>query len=433
MRVRDSMCLGLGLLVSACGSRSAHREDSVATTSSALTVPAGCPTVDFDVNAPDPSSIALTFDDGPEYGGTTMQTLDILKSEGVVATFFINTDDAINVLASSSARLAVQRMVAEGHQVGDHTVHHYSLGLTSTDVTAEVSGVIDTLRTVAPGALSVRLTRAPYGEPYFGPQARLDEVAPIVARYGVHIGWNMDSRDWACTSATDPAGCVKTNVLNHVDAGRSGIVLLHSTRPATVSALRDLIAALRTRGKKFIGVEELVVAKYGKPSRRLFRCASSTECWGSDVCGSDNRCGAATTPSDAGPTDTGIADTGIADAGIADTGKLDTGSVAIDSSLGRLDSGTPPSKPDASAEVVVDTSKPAALLEVDGPEDLEENFEPRPPAVSVDSPASETSPDEVAAEACAYAPRRSASWWMLAIAIAFAFRYSSRGPALGRR
>lgn len=312
-----------------------------------MSVPAGVPFLDFDVDTAD-GSIALTFDDGPEYSGTTLQVLDVLKAEGVHATFFINTDDAINVLASSSARLAVQRMIAEGHHVGNHTVHHLSLGATTTDVEAEVSGVVAVLRSVAPDALIVRLSRAPYGEPYFGPQDRLDAVAPIVARYGVHVGWNIDSRDWACTSATDPAACVVSTVLKDVDAGRSGIVLLHSTKAHTVTALKPLIAELRKREKSFTGVEELVVAKYGKPSRRLFRCVDSAECWSGDVCGSDGRCGPSATTStdagasdvgvDAGPVDGGRSDTGLLDSGSADTGKQDSGAAGANDS-GGIDSG----------------------------------------------------------------------------------------------
>ncbi len=316
-------CLSLTLLVGACSSSSAHREDSVQSTASPLSVPSGCPTIAFDVNAPSSSQIALTFDDGPEPEGTTLKVLDILEAKGVRATFFINTNNEINVLASSSARLAVQRMVGEGHQVGNHTVHHYHLGSASTDVRAEVSGVVDVLRDVAPDALAVRLVRAPFGEPYFGPQDVLTDVAPIVARYGVHIGWNIDSHDWSCSSATDQVACIKNHVLDPVDAGRSGVVLMHSTMATTVSALPGLIDALRARGKKFVRVEDLVVAKYGEPSRRLFRCVDDSECWAADVCGSDHHCGPRTTTPDAGPDDTAQPDSGEAGEPVAQGGTVE--------------------------------------------------------------------------------------------------------------
>ena len=327
-------CLVVGLLFCACSDG-----ERIGTSWAALSVPSDCPTIDMDAEAPDPSQIALTFDDGPESSGTTAQVLDVLKTAGVKATFFINTNDSIDVLASTAARATIQRMVSEGHQIGDHTVHHYDLALTSTDVASELSGVVDVLRAVAPNALFHRLVRAPFGSPYFGPQDRLDVVAPIVGRYGVHVGWTIDSRDWACTSATDPVACVKTNVLTLVDAGHSGVVLLHSTQAQTVAALPDLITALRSRGKTFIQVEQLVLAKYGKTSRRLFRCSSNADCWTGDVCAADGHCAAA--PVDAGPPDTGVADTGTRDTGIADSGIPDTrtgGAGIVDSGI--ADTGT---------------------------------------------------------------------------------------------
>ncbi len=261
-------CLGLCLGSPGCGSPGRHHGDSVAAASAPLRVPAGVPVLDFDVDA-DPSSIALTFDDGPDEDGNTAAVADILRAERVHATFFVNTRNAVDVLTSSSARTLLQRLVADGHEVGNHGVTHESLGDTSTDVDAELAGVVAVLGAVAPDALATRLVRAPFGEPYFGPQAALDRVAPTVARYGVHIGWNIDSLDWACESKPDPVPCIMAHVLGPVDAGRTGIVLLHSTLRGTVAALPQLIAELRRRGKRFIGVEELVVAKYGRPSRAL--------------------------------------------------------------------------------------------------------------------------------------------------------------------
>lgn len=276
--------------------------------SSPLTVPSGDPYIDFDQNAPD-GSIALTFDDGPDDVGNTAAILDTLKAKSVRATFFINTDNAVDVNSSSNARQLIQRMVAEGHDVVNHSAHHYDFNKTSTNVDAELSGVEQVLRAIAPSALEERLVRAPYGNPYFGPQWRLDEVSPIVARHGVHIGWSIDSLDWKCESDRRTSQCVLDNVLGAVDGGKSGIVLLHSINALTRRALPSLIDALRSRGKRFAKVEEYVVAKYGKPSRRLFHCTESSACVAPDVCDSTGHC-AASSGGDAGtdtgtPTDTG--------------------------------------------------------------------------------------------------------------------------------
>jgi hypothetical protein len=61
-----------------------------------------------------PGTIYLTFDDGPQ-AGTTNVILDILKEEGVPATFFITNkgDDSL-----------VQREFNEGHTVAIHTASH---------------------------------------------------------------------------------------------------------------------------------------------------------------------------------------------------------------------------------------------------------------------------------------------------------------------
>ncbi|MDY3993289.1 MAG: polysaccharide deacetylase family protein, partial [Evtepia sp.] len=55
----------------------------------------------------------LTFDDGP--GPYSDQILDVLKAHGAKATFFMNGYKVRTYAAQ------VQRMAAEGHQIGNHT------------------------------------------------------------------------------------------------------------------------------------------------------------------------------------------------------------------------------------------------------------------------------------------------------------------------
>ena len=73
-----------------------------------------------------PNVVALTFDDGPH--NFTRQLLDILKSFGFQATFFITGNNlrkgAIDITAPYSA--IIKRMIADGHQVASHTWSHYS-------------------------------------------------------------------------------------------------------------------------------------------------------------------------------------------------------------------------------------------------------------------------------------------------------------------
>jgi peptidoglycan/xylan/chitin deacetylase (PgdA/CDA1 family) len=312
--------LGAALLLPSCGSDAPggagtpRGGDSLGVHADPLSLDPGIPFLDFDQNADDPKAIALTFDDGPD-DTNTAKVLDALKAAGVKATFFINTNNYVDVNASSTARYLIERMHTEGHEIGNHTVHHYDLGSTSTNVTGELDGVYQIMKQIVPGALQQRFVRAPYGNPYFGPQSRLDYVAPIVAHYGVHVGWNIDPQDYDCTTNS----CVLNGVLNPVDAGLNGLVLLHATQSHTASALPTLLSSLKSRGMKFVFVEDLVRSKYGKPSRDLVICYSNADCVSGETCGSNQRCAPSGT-SDAGTTDSGSSDSGTADGGTTDGG-----------------------------------------------------------------------------------------------------------------
>ncbi|ESZ96056.1 chitin binding protein [Sclerotinia borealis F-4128] len=78
--------------------------------------------------------VALTYDDGPS--SYTSDLLDVLKSYGYQATFFItgnnNGKGEIDITAPYPS--LIQRMIAEGHQVASHTWSHYSLSNVSHDL-----------------------------------------------------------------------------------------------------------------------------------------------------------------------------------------------------------------------------------------------------------------------------------------------------------
>ncbi len=65
--------------------------------------------------------MALTFDDGPS-AEWTPKILDILKQKGVKATFFIVGENG-----ETNPGL-VQRILAEGHEIGNHTFTHPNIG-----------------------------------------------------------------------------------------------------------------------------------------------------------------------------------------------------------------------------------------------------------------------------------------------------------------
>jgi peptidoglycan/xylan/chitin deacetylase (PgdA/CDA1 family) len=216
----------------------------------------------------DPTAVALTFDDGPDEPGVTLRVLDVLRAAGVHATFFVNSRNRANVRTSSIAQTTLARIHAEGHEIGNHTAHHLDLAHASTDVEQELSLVEQDMAVVAPCVLPLTLFRAPSGLPYLtGPQAEIDRVSAIVARHAVEIGWSIDSLDWQCAGQTP--SCWLPRVLQGIDLGHRGAILMHSTEPETADGLPTLITELRNRGLHFVGAEELVRAKYGTSSAQL--------------------------------------------------------------------------------------------------------------------------------------------------------------------
>ena len=73
--------------------------------------------------------VALTFDDGPSRH--TERLLDGLAERGVQATFFL-----LGSRLEGSEAL-VQRMKAEGHQIGNHSYSHKELGAMTDKAAAE--------------------------------------------------------------------------------------------------------------------------------------------------------------------------------------------------------------------------------------------------------------------------------------------------------
>jgi peptidoglycan-N-acetylglucosamine deacetylase len=204
-----------------------------------------------------PGLVALTFDDGPDPLWTP-RILEILKQEGVPATFFILGE---NGQANPSL---VRRIVDEGHDIGNHTYSHPNLG--------EVPGRITDLELNATQRLIESLTgRATilFRPPYFGDAEPTtpDEVDPIVraTRLGyLTIGLRVDPNDWERPGTSQIVERTIAGV-TATDADQRGqIVLLHDgggDRQQTVAALPQIIHELRARKFRFVTVSQLAGLK----------------------------------------------------------------------------------------------------------------------------------------------------------------------------
>jgi len=197
--------------------------------------------------------LALTFDDGPDPTWTP-QILDILKAKHVKATFFVIGENA------EAYPQIVQREVAEGHDVGNHTFTHPNLADTPGPAVVLELNATQRLFQALTGR-SLRLFRPPYlgdAEPSDESDLRPVEVAQSLGY--ITVGMHADPVDWELPGVQ--AIVARTLAAVHVKNPdqHANIILFHDAggdRSQTVAALPRIIDALRAQGYQFVPVAEL--------------------------------------------------------------------------------------------------------------------------------------------------------------------------------
>lgn len=184
---------------------------------------------------PDKPMVALTFDDGPNK--YTEQLLDALKEYNCSATFF--------VLGSMVEKfpIALQRMVLEGHEIGNHTMDHRQLTkLTEKEIIKEVEDTQHAIESIV--HVYPTLVRPPYGSK--------NETVSRILDYNL-ILWDLDTRDWA---SKDTQKIIEVTLNNVRD---KDIILMHDIYPTSVQAAIELIPLLQERGYQLVTVSELMM------------------------------------------------------------------------------------------------------------------------------------------------------------------------------
>jgi cellulose synthase/poly-beta-1,6-N-acetylglucosamine synthase-like glycosyltransferase/peptidoglycan/xylan/chitin deacetylase (PgdA/CDA1 family)/spore germination protein YaaH len=202
-----------------------------------------------------PGMVALTFDDGPDPDWTP-KILDVLKQENVPATFFV-----IGSYGQENPGL-IKRIVADGHDIGNHSFTHPNLGEIPTGVTTVELNATQRLIQSLTGR-STTLFRAPYfgdAEP-----TTADEVEPIVEakKLGyITIGLHIDPDDWQTPGINTIVQRTVDGITDQTtdEEVRGQVVLLHDgggDRSQTLAALPKIIETLRAKGYKFVTVSQL--------------------------------------------------------------------------------------------------------------------------------------------------------------------------------
>ena len=187
-------------------------------------------------------TVCLTFDAGYE-NGCTEKILDTLKKHEVKAAFFLVGD-----YIERNADL-VRRMAAEGHTVGNHTMHHPDMAAIgeSAAFRAELEGV-EALYKETVGADLPKYYRPPRG---IYSEENLKQAKELGYKT---VFWSLAYVDWKNDDQPDPEAAIqKLNARIHPGA----VVLLHSTSKTNAQILDRLLKEWKEMGYTFITLDQL--------------------------------------------------------------------------------------------------------------------------------------------------------------------------------
>ena len=185
----------------------------------------------------------LTFDAGYE-NGNTEAILDALKKHRAPATFFL-----VGNYLETSPEL-VKRMLAEGHNVGNHTYHHPDMSKISTKESFQKE--LSDLET-----LYKQITGQPMKQYYRPPQGKYSESNLAMANeMGYHtFFWSLAYVDWYEDKQPTKEEAFK-KLLGRIHPG--AIVLLHSTSKTNGEILDELLTKWEEMGYQFASLDDLV-------------------------------------------------------------------------------------------------------------------------------------------------------------------------------
>lgn len=185
--------------------------------------------------------LALTFDAGGP-AGPTAHILDILASHHVHVTFFITGD-----WAAQNPDL-VRRISQEGHEIGNHTMHHLDLvTLPDAQVCSELTQADQVLSHLT------RTSTRPFFRPPYG--SRDTRVRQLAAELGYRtIYWTVDTLDWQTTATSQSISSI---VMNHL--GNGIIVLMHAGSQVESETLDRLITRIEQAGYQIVPLSHMVL------------------------------------------------------------------------------------------------------------------------------------------------------------------------------
>jgi peptidoglycan/xylan/chitin deacetylase (PgdA/CDA1 family) len=193
--------------------------------------------------------------------GNAGRLVDLLRSEGVGVTFFIQ-----GRWAMAHPEL-VKEMAQDGHRLGNHSHFHATLPLlTRAGLREDVYDARRAILSIA-GVETRPWFRCPFGGGSRGYRLRW-RLRDLGYR---HIGWDVEGGDWLPDRSGDE---LATTIIDRVaererSGHRASVVLLHTWPDATLAGLPLIIEAGRRQSWEFTSIPSL----FG-PRAEGHRCAT---------------------------------------------------------------------------------------------------------------------------------------------------------------
>ena len=178
--------------------------------------------------------LSLTFDEGYE-NGFTPAILDTLKAKGVKAIFFVTYD-----FARDNPKL-IERIIKEGHTLGNHSYHHYSMDeLDTATAREEITFLHNYIRDNFDYTMSY--FRFPKGE--FS-----EKSLKIAQELGYKsVFWSYAYADWDTENQPEENKAF-TDICEATHPGE--ILLLHAVSKTNADILGKVIDDIRQQGYEF--------------------------------------------------------------------------------------------------------------------------------------------------------------------------------------
>lgn len=189
----------------------------------------------------DKPQIALTFD--AAWGNEdTKQIMEILRKHNVKVTFFM-TGGWVDSYPED-----VKMILAEGHDLGNHSENHKNMSqISDSEIKEEVMKVHEKVKELT--GYDMFLFRPPYGD-------YDNHVIKGVRACGYYpIQWDVDSLDWKDYGVDS----IVNTVCSHKHLGNGSIILCHNGAQYTAQALDTLITTLKDKGYEFVPLSQLII------------------------------------------------------------------------------------------------------------------------------------------------------------------------------